>query len=72
MRVQYLVAALGALGLAGLGLSLWLQHGCARGKLPPGRRRACAALAVALGIAAPIALLPGLICLALWLVRLHG
>ena len=50
MRVQYLVAALGALGLTCLGLSLWLQHGCARGKLPPGRRRACAALAVALGI----------------------
>lgn len=70
MRMHDLPALLGALGLICLGLSLRLQRGCARGEFSPGRRRACAALAVAPGVAAPLALLPGLICMGLWLLRL--
>ncbi len=62
-----LPALLGVLGLICLGLSLWLQRGCARGRFPLGRRRFCAALAVVLGVAAPFALLPGLACMGLWL-----
>ena len=55
---------------AALGLSLWLQRGCAQGRFLPGRRRFCTALAVVLGVAAPFALLPGLICMGLWLLCL--
>ena len=68
--MRYLPALLGALGLICLGLSLWLQRGCARGWFSPSRRRFCAALAVVLGVAAPFALLPGLICMGLWLLCL--
>ena len=66
MTMHSLPALLDTLGLICLGLSLWLQHGCVRGRFSPGRRRFCAVLAVALGVAAPFALLPGLVCMGLW------
>ena len=68
--MHYLPALLGALGLICLGLSLWLQRSCAQGRFSPGRRRVCTALAVVLGVAAPFALLPGLVCMGLWLLCL--
>lgn len=70
MTMHYLPALLGVLGLICLGLSLWLQRGCAQGRFLPGRRRFCTALAVVLGVAAPFALLPGLICMGLRLLCL--
>ena len=48
-----LPALLGVLGLICLGLSLWLQRGCARGRFPPGRRRFCAAART--GLHGPVA-----------------